>query len=198
MKSYQFRFNNRSKTSAILVWFFTVLLAITLTTTLFLVRPAHDLSSWLLLILFPFLLIAIYKLFKTASERQSTEIVTLNKDGFTSACFGSVLFSNISAINIPAREISLLGGENYDYYKKNDVDTPNIVISITTDRGDIFCWSLNEWGGFYNSKEDFSICFDFLTALTDQLVQCCQSDESPKSYLKILDENGIWKRSNGY
>lgn len=87
MKSYQFRFNNRSKTSAILVWFFTVLLAITLTTTLFLVRPAHDLSSWLLLILFPFLLIAIYRLFKTASERQSTEILTLNRDGIAKEKF---------------------------------------------------------------------------------------------------------------
>lgn len=85
MKTYQFRFNNGTKTSAILIW--------------------------LLIFSFFFMLISISMLFKVASKRRSGEIITLDKDGFTSTCFGSVLFSDITAIKIPAREISLLGGE---------------------------------------------------------------------------------------
>lgn len=58
--------------------------------------------------------------------------------------------------------------------------------------------NLHDKISFQSPISCFSVCFDFLTALTDQLVQCFQSDDSPKSYLKILDENGIWKRNNGY
>lgn len=195
MKTYQFRFNNSSKTSAILIWFFSTLLMITLTFSTLLIPSEPYFPTWLLLIFLPLMLIVIYKLFRTASERQSTDSVTLNKEGFTSACFGSVLFSNISAINIPVRSISLLGGKKYDYYKQTEVDTPNLVISITTDDSKIFHWVLGEWGSFYNSKEDFLVFFDFLTALTDQLYQYYHANEPTNSYLKILDENGVWERS---
>ncbi|MNG82399.1 hypothetical protein D3C87_327150 [compost metagenome] len=195
MKTYRFRFNNSRKTSAILIWFITTLLMITLTCIILLIPSEPYFPTWLLLIFLPLTLIAIYKLFRTASERQSTDSVTLNKDGFNSACFGSVLFSNISAINIPVRSISLLGGEKYDHYKQTEVDTPNLVISITTDDSKIFRWVLGEWGSFYNSKEDFSVFFDFLTALTDQLYQYYHANEPTNSYLKIIDENGFWERS---
>jgi hypothetical protein len=67
-------------------------------------------------------------------------------------------------------------------------------MSITTGNGKEFCWVLNEWGGLYNSKEDFSVFFEFLTALTDQLFQNYHGGKSPTSYLKILDKNGIWER----
>lgn len=80
--------------------------------------------------------------------------------------------------------------------KKTEANTPNLVISITTNNGKIFSWVLNEFGGLYNSKEDFYVCFEFLTALTDQLFQYFHADEPPKKYLKILDDNGCWKRNN--
>ena len=194
MKTYQFRFNNSTKTSSILLWFFTALASITLTITILLIHSETHSPIWLLLISFPLMLISIKRLFKAASKRLSTEIITLDRDRFTSAYFGSVLFSDINAIKIPAREISLLGGEKYEYYKKTEADTPNLVISITTSNDKIFSWVLNEFGGLYNSKEDFSVCFEFLAALTNQLFQNFHADESPKRYLKILDENGYWKK----
>ncbi|REC75442.1 hypothetical protein DRF57_10495 [Chryseobacterium rhizosphaerae] len=141
---------------------------------------------------------AIYKLFKVASKRQSVEVITLSELGFTSSCFGAVLFSDISSIKIPAREISLLGGHKYDYYKQSEVNIPNPVVSIMLDNGHILRWVLGEWGGLYNSKEDFSVFFAFLTALTDQLYQLYHSDEPPNSYLQILDENGSWEKKNQY
>ncbi len=141
------------------------------------------------------MLLSLNRLFKAASKKLSTEIITLDKDGFTSACFGSVLFSDITSIQIPAREISLLAGENYDYYKKTEVDPPHLIISITTENGKILSWVLNEWGGLYNSKEDFYTCFEFLTALTNQLFRQFYSDDSSKSYLQILDETGYWERN---
>jgi len=195
MKTYQFRFNNRNKTSAILLWFFTALVSITLSITILVTRSEPYFPSWLFLISFPFVLISLNMLFKASSKRLSTEIIRFDKNGLTSACFGPVLFSDISAIKIPAREISLLGGEKYDYYKKTELYTPNLVISITTANSKVVCWVLNEWGGVYNSKEDFNVCFEFLTALTDQMYQYFHADEPPKSYLKILDENGNWQRN---
>jgi len=194
MGTYQFRFNNSNKTSSILIWFFTTLLTITLTCTILVIPSVVYFSTWLLLLSFPLLFLSIYKLFKTTSERQSTDLITLNKEGFRSLCFGSVLYSSISAINIPARSISLLGGKDYEYYKQTDVDIPHLAISITTDDGKIFRWVLSEWGSLYNSKEDFLVFFEFLTALTDQLYQYYQASETTNSYLKILNENGSWEK----
>jgi hypothetical protein len=194
MKTYQFCFNNNNKTLAILFWFFTTLLTITLTTTIVVIPSEAYFPSWLLLLSFPLMLISIYRLYKVASKRKSIEIITLNKEGFTSSCFGSVLFSDIRAIKIPAREISLLGGVNYDYYKRTEADTPHLVISITTYDGKILHWVLEEWGGFYNSKADFLVFFEFLTALTDQLYQLYYDNKPTCNYLKILDENGSWEK----
>lgn len=195
MKTYQFRFNNNKKTVAILLWFFSTLLTITLTTTILVVPVEDYFPNWLLLFTFPLMLLSIYKLYKVASRRQSIEIITINKEGFTSSCFGSVLFSEITSIKIPAREISLLGGVNYDYYKRTEADIPHLVTSITANDGKTFCWVLDEWGGLYNSKEDFSVFFDFLTALTDQIYQLYHDNETVSTYLKILDENGSWEKS---
>ncbi|MGE8293440.1 MAG: hypothetical protein ACN6ON_17240, partial [Sphingobacterium sp.] len=175
MRTYQFRFNNGNKTSSILIWFFTALLTITLTCTILVIPSVVYFPSWLLLISFPLLSLSIYKFFKATSERQSTDLITLNKEGFTSSCFGKVFYSNISAINIPVRSISLLGGKDYEYYKQTDLNIPHLVISITTDDGKIFRWVLGEWGSLYNSKEDFLVFFEFLTALTDQLYQYYQA-----------------------
>jgi len=162
MNTYRFRFNNSNKTSAILIWFFTTLLTITLTTSILLIPSEPCFPVWLLLITIPLMLIAIHRLYKVVSGRQSIEIITLSKEGFTSSCFGSVLFSNISSVKIPAREISLLGGEKYDYYKRTELNTLNLVISITTDDGKLLRWVLGEWGGLYNSKEDFRFYSNFL------------------------------------
>ncbi|SIN64159.1 hypothetical protein [Chitinophaga niabensis] len=194
MNSYRFRFNNSRKTSTILFWFFTTLLTVSLTTTVLLAHSHPLFPAWLLLISLPLMFMAIYRLFKVASERQSAEIVSLNKEGFTSSCFGSVLFSEIHAIRVPVREIGLLGGLQPDYYKKTDADIPYLEFSITTRDGKMLKWILNEWGGLYNSKEDFSIFFNFLTALTDQLYQLYHANEPHKSYLKILDEKGSWEK----
>lgn len=193
MNTYRFRFNNSKKTSTILFWFFTTLLTIPLTTVVLLAHSHPLFPAWLLLIFLPLMLVAIYRLFKAASERQSTEIVSLSKEGFTSLCFGSALFSEIRSIQIPAREIALLGGKQYDYYKQTDADFPNLVFSITIGNGKTLNWVLSEWGGLYNSKEDFSIFFNFLTALTDQLYQLYHANEPYNSYLKILDEKGSWE-----
>ncbi|MGE8526088.1 hypothetical protein [Chryseobacterium rhizosphaerae] len=198
MKTYQFRFNNSSKTLTILIWFFTTLVTITLTGTVLVIPSGSYFPTWLLLISLPLMLMAIYKLFKVASKRQSVEVITLSELGFTSSCFGAVLFSDISSIKIPAREISLLGGHKYDYYKQSEANIPNPVVSVTLDNGHILRWVLGEWGGLYNSKEDFSVFFAFLTALTDQLYQLYHSDEPPNSYLQILDENGSWEKKNQY
>lgn len=192
MNTYRFRFNNSKKTSAILFWFFATLLTVSLTAIGLLPHPVFP--SWLLPVSLPMVLVAVYRLYKAASDRQSTEIISLSKDGFASFCFGLVLFSEIRSIRIPAREIALLGGKQYDYYKQTDADFPNLVFSITLDNGKTLNWVLCEWGGLYNSKEDFSIFFNFLSALTDQLYQLCHSNESYNSYLKILDEKGCWER----
>lgn len=194
MDTYRFRFNNNKKTSTILFWFFATLLTVTLTGVVLVAHSDPLFPAWLLLISFPLMLMAIYKLFKAASERQSIEIVSLSKEGFTSSCFGSALFSEIRAIQIPAREIALLEAKLYDYYKKTDVDLPNLVFSITIRDGKTLNWVLGEWGSLYNSKEDFSIFFNFFTALTDQLYQLYHANEPYKRYLKILDENGFWEK----
>lgn len=193
MDTYRFRFNNSKKTATILLWFFTALLTISLTALVLVIHSDPLFPIWLLLISFPLMLLAIYKLFKVASERQSVETISLGKDGFTSSCFGSVLFSEISSIQVPAREISLLGGRPYDYYKQTDVDVPHLLFSITIGNCKTLSWILNEWGGLYNSKEDFSVFFNFLTALTNQLYQIHYSNEANGSYLKILDEKGFWE-----
>lgn len=192
MNTYRFRFNNSKKTSTILFWFFTALLTIPLTISIFLTYSDPLFPPWLLLIFLPLMLVAIYRLFKAASERQSTETVSLNKEGFTSLCFGAILFSEIHSIQVPVREIGLLGGLQLDHYKKTDDDTPHLEFSITSRDGKTLNWVLNEWGGLYNSKEDFSIFFNFLTALTDQLYQLYHANEPYDSYLKILDEKGSW------
>lgn len=194
MNTYRFRFNNSKKSSTILFWFFTTLLTVTLTTTVLLAHSHPLFPAWLLLISLPLMLMAIYRLFKVASERRSEEIVSLSKEGFTSSCFGSVLFSEIHSIQVPVREIGLLGGLQFDYYKKADADTPYLEFSITTRDGKMLNWILNEWGGLYNSKEEFSIFFNFLTALTDQLYQLYHANEPYNSYLKILNEKGSWEK----
>ncbi|NQX42994.1 hypothetical protein SAMN05421820_11443 [Pedobacter steynii] len=195
MNTYRFHFNNSKKTSTILFWFFTTLVTIPLTATGFLTSSHPLFPAWLLLILLPLMLVAIYRLFKAASERKSTEIVSLSKEGFTSSCFSSVLFSEIRSMRIPVREIGLLGGTQRDYYKKTDADSPNLEFSITTLDGKTLNYILNEWGGLYNSEEDFSIFFNFLTALTDQLYQLYHANEPYNSYLKILDEKGSWEKT---
>lgn len=196
MNTYRFHFNNGQKISAILFWFFATLLTISLTSiSIVLLAHPHPLfPTWLLLIYLPLMLMAIYRLFKVTSEKRPTEIVSLNNDGFISSCFGSVLFSEIQAIRVPAREIGLLGGLRHDYYKKTDADIPYLEFSITTQNGKMLKWILNEWGGLYNSKEDFLIFFNFITALTNQLHQLYHVNEQDNSYLKILDEKGSWER----
>lgn len=194
MDTYHFRFNNSRKTLTILFWFFASLLTVSLTTIVLLPYTHPVFPAWLLLISFPLMFVAIYRLYKAASVRQSTEIISLSKDGFASFCFGSALFSEIRSIRIPAREIALLGGKQYEYYKQTDVDFPNLVFSITLDNGKTLNWVLCEWGGLYNSKEDFSIFFKFLSALTDKLYQFYHANESCNSYLKILDEKGCWEK----
>ena len=194
MNTYSFRFNNSKKTSTILFWFFTTLLTIPLTATTLLAHSDPLFPTWLLLISLPLMLVAIYKLFKAASERQSTEIISLSKEGFSSSRFGSVLFPEIHSIRVPIKEIGLFGGLQLDYYKKTDADIPYLEFSITTRDGKMLNWILNEWGGLYNSKEDFSIFFNFLTALTDELYQLYHTNEPYNSYLKILDEKGSWEK----
>jgi hypothetical protein len=194
MNTYRFRFNNSKKTSTILFWFFTTLLTISLTAIILVTHSHPVFPTGILLISLPLMLVAIYRLFKAASERQSTDIVSLSEKGFTSFCFGCALFSEIRSIQIPAREIALLGGRAYDYYKQTDADFPNLIFSITIGDGKTLNWVLNEWGGLYNSKEDFSIFFEFLTVLTDQLYQLYHAKEPYNSYLKILDEKGSWER----
>ncbi len=194
MNTYRFLFNNGKKTSATLFWFFTTLLTVTLTsTTIVLLANPHPLfPAWLLLLYMPLTLMAIYKLFKVASERRSTEIVSLSKDGFSSSRFGTVLFSEIQSIKVPVREIGLLGGLQHDYYKNRDADIPYLEFAIITRNGKTINWILNEWGGLYNSKEEFTVFFNFITALTDELYQLYHPNEQHNSYLKILDEKGSW------
>ncbi|SHE40497.1 hypothetical protein [Pedobacter caeni] len=194
MNTYRFRFNNGQKNSTVLFWFFTTLFTIPLTFSTIILQedPKPLFPVWLLLIFVPLMLVAIYKLFKTASERKSTETISVSKEGFTSSCFGSVLFSEIRSIKVPVREMGVFGGRQLDYYKKTDVDMPYLEFSISTRDGKKLSWILNEWGGLYNSKEEFSIFFDFLTALTDQLHQLYQANEPYNSHLKILDEKGSW------
>ena len=194
MNTYRFRFNNNKKTSAILFWFFATLLAVSLTAIVLVVHSDPLFPAWLLLISLPLMLMAIYRLFNVASKRQSTEVVSLSKEGFVSSCFGSTLFSEIRSIQVPAKEIALLGGKQYDYYKQTDADYPHLVFTITLGNGKTLNWILCEWGGFYNSKEDFSIFFNFLTTLTDQLYQLYHANEPYNSYLKILDEKGSWEK----
>jgi hypothetical protein len=194
MNTYRFRFNNSKKTSAILFWFFATLLTVSLTAIVLVAHSDPLFPAWLLLISLPLMLMAIYRLFKAASQRQSTEIVSLGKEGFTSFCFGSALFSEIRSIQIPVREIALLEGKLYPYYRQTDTDLPNLVFSITVGNGKTLNWVLNESGGLYNSKEDFSIFFNFFTALTDQLYRLYHANEPYNSYLKILDEKGSWEK----
>ena len=197
MHIYRFRFNNSKKTSILLFWFFTILLTIPLTgITIVLLPDSHPLfPAGLLLILLPLTLIAIYNLFKLAPRRRSAEIISLSNEGFSSSCYGSVLFSEINCIWVPVREIGLLGGLPLDYYKRTDVNTPYLEFSITTCDGKKLKWILNEWGGLYNSEEEFLIFFNFLTALTDKLYQLYHANKSFSSYLKIFDEKGFWEKS---
>jgi len=194
MNTYRFHFNNGKKDSTILFWFFTTLLTIVLTATILLVHPDPLFPAWLLMISLPLMFLAVYKLVKVASERRSGEIISLSKEGFTSSYFGSVLFSEIRSIQVPARQIGLLGGLQRDFYKNTDVDIPYLEFSITTQDGKTLNWILNEWGGIYNSEEDFSIFFNFLTALTNQLYQLYHTNEPYNSYLKILGEKGSWEK----
>ncbi|MBO9674128.1 MAG: hypothetical protein J7577_11830 [Sphingobacteriaceae bacterium] len=194
MNTYRFHFNNNKKTRAILFWFFTALPTIALTAIILVLHPDPLFPAWLLLISLPLMLVAIYKLLKLASKARSAEIISLGDEGFTSSYFGSVLLSEIHTIQVPVKQIGLFGGRQRDYYKNTDVDIPYLKFSITTLDGKILNWILNEWGGLYNSEEEFSIFFNFLTALTDQLYQLYYSNEPYNSYLKILNENGFWEK----
>lgn len=194
MNTYRFHFNNGKKDSTILFWFFTTLLTIALTATVLLLHPDPLFPAWLLLILLPLMFMGIYRLVKVASKRRSGEIVSLSKEGFTSSCFGSVLFSEIHSIQVPVKQIGLLGGRQEDFYKNTDVDTPYLEFSITTQDGKRLNWILNEWGGIYNSEEEFSIFYNFLTTLTNQLYQLYHANEPYNSYLKILGEKGSWEK----
>jgi hypothetical protein len=71
---------------------------------------------------------------------------------------------------------------------------PYLEFSITTRNGKTLNWILNEWGGLYNSEEEFSIFFNFLTTLTNQLYQLYHANEPYNSYLKIIDEKGYWEK----
>ncbi|MCL1664910.1 hypothetical protein M2T78_11650 [Elizabethkingia ursingii] len=193
MNTYHFHFNNGKKTSTILFWFFATLLTVSLTGATIVLLPNPLFPAWLLLISFPLMLIAIYRLFKVAANRRSIDIISLSQKGFISSCFGEVLFSEIQSIQVPVREIGLLDGLQWDYYKKTDADPPNLKFSIVTRDGKILTFILNEWGGLYNSKEDFSVFFNFITVLADHLYQLHYPNESYKSYLKILDEEGFWR-----
>ena len=191
MNTYRFRFNNGQKTSTLLFWFFSLLLTVSLN-LLFVFTPI--LSIWFLFISLPSMLVAVYRFAKVFRERQGTEVISSIKEGFTSACFGSVLYSKIRSIQVPVKEISFLDGQQYDFYKRTDVDTPTLVFSIITEGGKKLNWILNEGGGLYNSEEDFSTFFNFLTALTDQLHQLYDSNEAVNTYLKILNEKGYWEK----
>ncbi|AQX10573.1 hypothetical protein [Elizabethkingia ursingii] len=193
MNTYHFHFNNGKKTSTILFWFFATLLTVSLTGATIVLLPNPLFPAWLLLISFPLMLIAIYRLFKVAANRRSIDIISLSQKGFISSCFGEVLFSEIQSIQVPVREIGLLDGLQWDYYKKTDADPPNLKFSIITRDGKVLTFIMNEWGGLYNSKEDFSVFFNFITVLADHLYQLYYPNESYKSYLKILDEEGFWR-----
>lgn len=193
MNTYHFHFNNGKKTSTILFWFFATLLTVSLTGATIVLLPNPLFPAWLLFISFPLMLIAIYRLFKVATNRRSSDIISLSQKGVISSCFGEVLFSEIQSIQVPVREIGLLDGLQWDYYKKTDADPPNLKFSIITRDGKILTFILNEWGGLYNSKEDFLVFFNFITVLADHLYQLHYSNESYKSYLKILDEEGFWR-----
>jgi len=198
MNTYHFRFNNGKKTSTILFWFFATLLTVSLTGAMIVVlpNPRPLFPAWILLISFPLMLMAIYRLFKVATKRGASDIISLSQEGFISSCFGEVLFSEIQSIQVPVREISLLGGLQWAYYKKTDADPPNLKFSIATKDGKMLTFILNEWGGLYNSKEDFSVFFNFITVLADHLYQLHYPNEPYKSYLKILDEGGLWRMSD--
>jgi len=193
MNTYHFHFNNGKKTLTILFWFFATLLTVSLTGATIVLLPNPLFPAWLLLISFPLMLIAIYRLFKVAANRRSSDIISLSQKGFISSCFGEVLFSEIQSIQVPVREIGLLDGLQWDYYKKTDADPPNLKFSIITRDGKVLTFIMNEWGGLYNSKEDFSVFFNFITVLADHLYQLHYPNESYKSYLKILDEEGFWR-----
>lgn len=138
------------------------------------------------------MVIAIYQTIKKSCDRQSTETILLNDEGFSSSCFGPVLFTDIYAIQVSARDISLLGGVQYEYYLRIENNFPFAEFAISTRNGKTLKWILQEWGGLYNSKEDFSSFFRFLTVLTDQLYQLHHNNEPCNKYLKILDKEGHW------
>lgn len=190
MNQYHFRFNSGKKSLTITLWFFATLLTITCT----LLAVFTPIIPWLLPISIPLMGIAIYQLIKKSRERQSTETISLNDEGFTSTCFGTILFTEICTIQVSARDISLLGGVQYEHYLRTENNFPSAEFSISTQNGKTLNWILQEWGGLYNSKEDFSAFFHFLTALTDQLYQLYHSNELHSKYLKILDEEGRWEK----
>jgi hypothetical protein len=190
MNTYHFRFNNGKNTTTTLFWFFAMLITITSTLCL-LVFP----SIILFLISIPSMLISIYQCIKWAGKQHSTETISLDKEGFTSVCSGSVLFSKIRSIRVPARQMGALGFKEYEYYlKQTDVDIVALVFSITMQNGETINWILDEPGGLYNSKEDFSVFFNFLISLTDHLYQLYHADEPHNTYLKILNEEGNWEK----
>jgi len=190
MNQYHFRFNNGKKSSTIVFWLFATLLSITFALfTVFI-----SISPWLSLISFPLMVLAIYQLIKKSGERQATETISLNKEGFSSSFFGAVLFAEICTIRVSAKDISLLGGVQYEYYLRSEVNFPSAAFSISTQNGKTLNWILSEWGSLYNSKEDFSAFFSFLTVLTDQLYLLHHAGEAYSKYLKILDEEGYWEK----
>nr|WP_121272870.1 hypothetical protein [Pedobacter schmidteae] len=190
MNQYHFRFNSGKKSLPIILWFFATLLAIACN----LLAAFTPIIPWLLALSFPLMGIAIYQLIKKSRERQSTETISLHPEGFSSTCFGSILFTEISTIRLSVRDISLLGGLPYDYYLRTENNFPITEFFISTQNGKTLNWILQEWGGLYNSKEDFSAFFHFLTALTDQLYQLYHSNQAHGKYLKILDEEGRWEK----
>jgi hypothetical protein len=190
MNQFHFRFNNGKKSSTLIFWFFVALL--TVACTLFaLFKP---ISPWLLLISFPVMIIAIYQLIRKNGARQSTETISLNDEGFISSHFGPILFTEICTIQVSARDISLLGGVAYENYLRTENNFPSARFSISTQNGKTLYWILQEWGGLYNSKEDFSTFFRFLTIVTDQVYQLHHSNEPWSKYLKVLDEEGHWEK----
>ena len=188
MKEYYFNYHHGKTDKPSFVLYFTFLLSFT---ALLLSWP---LANGLLAAFSFFIAVVSLKyLIKRMCKkiRQTAHIIT-NEDDFSCFDYKQLAYKDIVHVHAPIKQIGALGSDIHEQYLRSDIDLPYLTFTITMSSGEKLSWTLNEWGGLYNSKKDFETFFAFLTQITNKIYQLYAVEDNEIRYLKILDQNGDW------
>lgn len=188
MNEYYFNYHHGKTDKPSVVLFFTFLLSFTA------LLLSWVFANGLLAVFSIFIAVGSFKyLIKRMHKKiRQTEHIITNEDDFSCSKYKQLAYKDIVHIHVPIKEIGALGSDIYERYKRSDIELPYLTFTITMLSGEKLTWTLNEWGGLYNSKKDFEIFFAFLAQITLKIHELHTVEDNEIRYLKILDQNGDW------